>query len=174
MHSLLYSGAQEATEEGGISARLRPEKILSHIHHYKTGVLFQCTWAIPGVFEDTVSSTALAVQEALYRIGMGCQILDDMVDLNTDRRDNHHNYVLSTIFHEESPYVWRQLESMDPSRSVNDFYREFPELHARMKAKALLSLEGGLHELFFAHHDFLVQPAITFIAERIGVQMATD
>lgn len=174
LHSLLHSGTQEASEEGGVSKRLRPEYILTQIHHYKTGVLFQCTWAIPAVFEDTISPTALAMQEALYSIGMGCQILDDMVDLSTDLRENHHNYVLSAIFHEESPQVWQRLESMDLSKSVDDFYREFPELHAGMKAKALLFLEGGLHKLFFAHHDFLVQPAIAFIAGRIGVPITQD
>jgi hypothetical protein len=174
LHSLLQSGTQEASEEGGVTERLRPEEILAQIHHYKTGVLFQCTWAIPAVFEDTGNPTALAVQEALYNIGMGCQILDDMVDLSTDLRDNHHNYVLSAIFHEESPQVWRRLRSMALPESIDDFYRDFPELHARMKAKALLFLEGGLHKLFFAHHDFLVQPAIAFIAGRIGVSITQD
>jgi hypothetical protein len=40
-----------------------------------------------------------------------------------------------------------------------------------MKARALHSLEGGLQKLFFAHHGFLVQPAIAFIAGRIGVRI---
>ena len=172
LHALLQSGAQEASEEGGISERLRPEEILTHIHHYKTGVLFQCTWAIPAVFEDTISPTALAAQEALYRIGMGCQILDDMVDLVTDLRENRHNYVLSAIFHEEPPGVRQHLEAMlAGAGSPEAFYGDFPELHARMKAKALHSLEGGLRKLFFARHGFLVQPAIAFIAGRIGVRI---
>lgn len=174
LHSLLHSGAQEAAEEGGVTQRLRPEEILADVHHYKTGVLFKCPWAIPQILEDTTGSTALTVQEALYRIGMGCQLLDDMVDLNTDLQGSHHNYVLSAIFHEESPHVWQQLEAMDPSRPVADFYRKFPELHDKIKARALLSLECGLQQLFFDHHDFLVQPAVTFIAGRIGVQIAKN
>ena len=172
LHALLQSGAQEASEEGGISERLRPEEILTHIHHYKTGVLFQCTWAIPAVFENSISPTALAAQEALYSIGMGCQILDDMVDLVTDLRENRHNYVLSAIFHEEPPRVWQHLDSMlESAESAETFYGDFPELHARMKAKALHSLEGGLQKLFFAQHGFLMQPAIAFIAGRIGVRI---
>ncbi len=172
LHALLQSGVQEASEEGGITERLRPEEILSKIHHFKTGVLFQCTWAIPAIFENAISPTALAVQEALYSIGMGCQILDDMVDLGTDLREMRHNYVLSVIFHEEPAQVWQRLESLPAlTESPESFYAEFPELHARMKAKALHSLEGGLHKLFFEHHHFLVQPAITFIAGRIGVQL---
>ncbi len=174
LHSLLQSGSQEASEEGGVTERLRPEEILTQIHHYKTGVLFQCTWAIPAVFEDSFSPTALAMQEALYSIGMGCQILDDMVDLSTDLRNNHHNYVLSVIFTQESPQIWRRLESMELPVSIDDFYKNCPEVYARIKAKALLFLEEGLHKLFFAHHDFLVQPAIAFIAGRIGVPITQD
>ena len=172
LHALLQSGVQEATEEGGITERLRPEEVLTRIHHYKTGVLFQCTWAIPEVFEEVIRPTALAVQEALYDIGIGCQILDDIADLCTDLRENRHNYVLSAVFHEEPPQVWQRLESrLNLAESPDNFYGDFPEFHARMKARALHSLEGGLRNLFFAHHGFLVQPAIAFIAGRIGVRI---
>lgn len=175
LHALLQSGAQEAAEEGGIKERLLPEEILSKIHHYKTGVLFQCTWAIPAVFEETISPTALAVQEALYSIGMGCQIMDDMVDLVTDLREERHNYVLSVIFHKEQPQVWQRLETLPPiADSPESFYADFPEIYARMKAKALLYLQDGLHNLFFEHHRFLVQPATAFIAKRIGVDLSQD
>ena len=175
LHALLQSGAQEASEEGGVSERLRPDDILTKIHHYKTGVLFQCTWAIPGVFEDALSQTALAVQEALYSIGMGCQVLDDMVDIMSDLRENRHNYVLSVIFHEEPPDVWQRLESqLGLSGPADALYADYPELHARVKARALHFLEGGLRRLFFSHHDFLVQPAVAFIAGRIGVQLGQD
>ena len=172
LHTLLQSGVQEASEEGGIAERLRPEEILSRIHHYKTGVLFQCPWAIPAVFEETISPEAPAVQGALYDIGIGCQILDDLVDLVTDLRENRHNFVLSAVFHEEPPQVWRRLESMpDLGGSADEFYGDFPEFHVRMKARALDTLAGGLRNLFFAHHGSLVEPAIAFIAGRIGVRL---
>lgn len=158
-----------------MSERLRPDDILTKIHHYKTGVLFQCTWAIPGVFEDALSPTALAVQEALYSIGMGCQILDDMVDIMSDLRENRHNYVLSVISHEEPPDVWQRLEfQLGLSTPADALYADYPELHARVKVKALQFLEGGLQELFSSHHDFLVQPAVDFIAGRIGVKLGQD
>lgn len=173
LHALLQSGVQEATEEGGIEERLRPEDILTKIHHYKTGVLFQCTWAIPAVFEDTAASTAQTAQEALYTIGMGCQLLDDIVDLYTDLRDKRHNYVLSTIAHDEPPHVWQRLEALlATTASPQPFYAEFPELFTMIKAKALQALTGGLNELFFDHHRFLVQPAVAFIAGRIGVDFS--
>ena len=48
LHALTLSGAQEATEEAGIKGhRLRPDAVLANVHHYKTGLLFQCPWAVP-------------------------------------------------------------------------------------------------------------------------------
>ncbi len=175
LHSLLKSGAQEASEEGGVAARLLPDDILTQIHHYKTGVLFQSPWAIPAVFEVDINPAAESVREALYSIGMGCQILDDMVDVVSDLRETRHNYVLSVISHEEPPDVWNRLVSQAGSTvSPDGLYAEHPELHARVKAKAMEFLEGGLQRLFSSDHLFLVDPAVAFIAGRIGVHLGQD
>ncbi len=170
LHALLQSGVQEASEEGGVKERLTPDEILTRIHHFKTGILFQCTWAVPTIFEETITPTALSVQKALYNIGMGCQILDDMVDLFGDMQEKHHNYVASVIFHEQSPQVGERLESLLTSaKSPALFYAEFPEISAKIKIKALHYLEGGLRSLFFDQHQYLLQPAASFIAGRIGI-----
>jgi hypothetical protein len=172
LQALTRSGVQEASEEGGVGTRLLPLEILEKIHHYKTGVLFQCTWAIPAILEKTLPPLAAVVQDALYRIGIGCQILDDMVDLLVDLREKRHNYVASVIFHEEPPKIRQRLQSLvaetDPS---GPWTAEFPELSAGMKAKAHHFLEGGLRDLFAADHQFFVQPAVSFISGRIGVAL---
>ncbi len=175
LHSLLQSGAQEAAEEGGVKEILLPEDILAKVHHFKTGILFQCTWAIPNIFEETISPAGLIAQESLYNIGMGCQILDDMVDLFTDLEEKHHNYVASVIFHEELPHVWQELETRRISApSAEDFYADHPHISAKIRSKALHFLKGGMCSLFFDHHQYLVQPAMNFIAERIGIRLDQD
>lgn len=175
LHALLLSGVEEASEEGGGVARLPPDDILTQIHHYKTGVLFQCAWAVPAVFEDDIHPIAIEVKEALYNIGMGCQILDDMVDIVSDLRENRHNYALSIIFHQEHPEIWDRLVSqLAATASPDVVYAEFPELHAALKAKALQFLGGGLQRLFSPEHLFLVDPAVAFIAGRIGVKLGED
>ena len=170
LQALIRSGAQEASEEGGISERLSPEKILSRVHHYKTGMLFQCTWAIPRVLEDQITDIELGVQEALYRIGMGCQIFDDMVDLCLDLRENRHNYVASSIVHEEKA-IDAYLQENTRLESAEPLYARFPEFHSRMKDKAIWYLKDGLAALFAPQDAFLVDPAIAFIAGRIGVTL---
>lgn len=49
------------------------------------------------------------ILEALYKIGMGCQIMDDMIDLAGDLKRRRLNYVTSVIYHEFSNQ-WRGVE----------------------------------------------------------------
>ena len=99
LHTLTASGIQEASEEQGIGSIITPEDILHKVHHYKTGLLFNCPWGIPSVLEQLDPDIVIPLQQALYSIGMGCQIMDDMVDLGRDTRGARHNYVTSLIYH---------------------------------------------------------------------------
>ena len=74
LHALTASGIQESTEEQGIQSILTPQDILNKVHHYKTGLLFNCPWGIPAVLEQLNPGTVAPLQQALYRIGIGCQI----------------------------------------------------------------------------------------------------
>lgn len=177
LQALTRSGAQEASEEGGINERLVPETILKKIHHSKTGLLFQSTWAVPDLVEGAITPATWSVREALYQIGIGCQILDDIVDLFVDVREKRHNYIASLIAHEEPPEVRERLQSMLSVRgttAVQDFYAEFPALTTGIKNKALCFLESGLQSLFLDKHQGLVGPATEFIANRIGVPLKSN
>ena len=113
LHALTRSGAQEASEEGGLHGRrLAPDKVLSTVHHYKTGLLFQCPWALPNIIEQPLPGGAVVINEALYRIGIGCQILDDMVDLVRDVKSSRHNYVASLIEWGEDAVKKRRLAEL--------------------------------------------------------------
>lgn len=170
LQALTQSGAQEASEEGGIGERLRPDIILRKIHHFKTGLLFQSTWAIPALFEEAIMPAARVVREALYQIGIGCQIFDDIADLFIDTRGKRHNYVASVIAHQEPSAVWESLQShLAKEETPEYFFAAWPELAAKMKAEALTILENGLSNLFLAKHHGFVRPAAAFIANRIGV-----
>jgi geranylgeranyl pyrophosphate synthase len=80
LHALLQSGVQEASEEQGAGEILKPEEILSKIHPFLTGVLFQAHWVLPELIESTPLKNSTEIKKGLFQIGMGCQILDDMVD----------------------------------------------------------------------------------------------
>jgi len=168
--ALTRSGAQEASEEGGIRGILPPEQVLRMVHHLKTGLLFQSPWAVPGVMEGLKGDTVPALLNGLYQIGMGCQIMDDMVDLARDVRNKHHNYVASLLFHDPDPGAWNRLQSRLASETNGDLLLEFPRAceYARNAARRLL--EQGLSDLLAENHRDLLQPAVLFLSRRIGAE----
>jgi geranylgeranyl pyrophosphate synthase len=171
--TLVQSGAQEASEEGGIQRVLEPQQILQSVHHYKTGLLFRCPWAIPLIIENVHPTTVDFLQEALYNIGMGCQIMDDMVDLTSDFRNKRHNYVLALIYHDSDPGEWARLESRlaksNPLRKPQpDLLRQFPRAQTAARKTARRFLNKGLRGLLDERHHFMVDSAMSFLAERIG------
>jgi hypothetical protein len=172
LHALLRSGAQEASEEKGITGILPPEEVLQLVHHYKTGLLFQAPWQIPRSLEVIPRTNTDSMMKALYAIGMGCQIMDDMVDLSHDIRKHRHNYVLSLLYKDAGEEADRQIERILASDNALDgsgkILAAFPKAGAAATEKALLFLKDGLEALFEPRHQILVKPAISFLAERIG------
>jgi hypothetical protein len=167
--ALTRSGVQEASEEHGINERFTPEDILSSIHHYKTGLLFQSPWAIPKILEDFDLPTFSTITEALYQIGMGCQILDDMVDLARDLQTHRHNYVASLLYHHtEYKQHTQTIEQIIGARQTVDLLDEFPAIRQAAARTALHFLNNGMKGLFADAYPFMAQPAILFIAQRIG------
>jgi len=172
LQSLGRSGAQEASEENGIHKILKPTDVLKEVHHFKTGTLFQCIWAIPLAIEPIKKTAVSHLLEALYNIGMGCQILDDMVDFYGDLQQKRHNYIISLIYHKSNlagrsrllELAKRNLTQDERNTALN----EFPEVRLAEEQTALSYLESGLKVLLSEDHRFLTAPAISFMAKRIG------
>ena len=169
LRALSRSGAQEASEEDGVSVVLEPERILGEIHHLKTGLLFQCVWAVPLVLEPEFEDAAAPLSEALYRIGVGCQVLDDMVDLGLDAATHRHNYLASLIVHRAADRTAARADlaqGLDP-RVLLDRH---PRARLEASRQALRSLDQGLRVLLGSDGAPLVPAAIKFLIQRIGAQ----
>jgi len=173
LRALVRSGAQEAGEQAGTGPILPPEEVLRTVHHFKTGLLFQSPWAIPAFLEKLPEGSVSAMTQVLYAIGMGCQILDDMVDLPTDLHNRRHNYIVSLIYHELGNAGRNRLDALTASNRLDgvDILSDFPEAKAAAGKKSRQFLETGLMTLFEPRHQFLVEPAIDFFAKRIGAAL---
>jgi len=174
MQSMTCAGVEEAGEEAGITAVLKPDEILKSIHHYKTGILFQCPWDIPQTIENLPEADMAPLMKGLYRIGIGCQILDDMADLALDIQNRKHNYLASLIHHgSDQEEKLRLARAMTPDSRPNvalDIHRFPTAMHAAAKtARRLLS--DGLTAVFSEEDRHLVPPAIYFLEQRIGVRL---
>ncbi|MEK6758871.1 MAG: hypothetical protein AABY51_03790 [Deltaproteobacteria bacterium] len=171
LHALTKSGVQEASEEAGVKRLLTPELVLSSVHHYKTGILFQAPWAVPEALEWDACSIIDEIKNGLYQIGIGCQIMDDMVDLASDISKRRHNYVSSLIFSEDGPSAWAGLEAMAAGGKEKDVsVLMFPKARQIASDKAQEYLRGGLEALFEPKYRFMVEPSISFLAGRIGAE----
>jgi hypothetical protein len=174
LRALVESGYQEATEEGGINEILPPDTILKTIHHYKTGILFTCPWAIPSIIETIDEGKKKGLYDALYNIGMGCQVMDDMADLERDMKNRRHNYVASIIYHESGANIWGDIKSAfltnEKAHESADILMRYTDVKSRAVDMARAYLVAGLNGLFEDTHKFLVEPAIRFLSIRIGVE----
>lgn len=171
LHALTASGIQESGEERGVVDILPPADVLDKVHHYKTGLLFNCPWGIPAALEQLPEGATAPIRQALYRIGMGCQIMDDMVDLGRDVRQARHNYVASLVFHREGPGQWQRLQRMAAQTGDRDntgLLLEFPLALQESVPVARAYLREGLAALFGEAHGFAVGPALSFLYRRIG------
>ena len=166
---------EEAGEEAGVAQkRLFPETVLSTVHHFKTGLLFQCPWAVPAAIEKPLPSGAVRVKNALYRIGIACQIFDDMVDLAGDVRNRRHNYVASVIAWGNDEKLKHLLSEMAASESPELYLEAFVEPFRKAYQFAVDHLREALRRLFHENHQVFVEPSATFIAARIGADRVVD
>lgn len=169
LHALTLSGAQEATEEAGIEGRrLRPDEVLTDVHHYKTGLLFQCPWAVPLVLEKPRPGMAGQVNDALYHIGIGCQLLDDMVDLVYDVKKRRHNFVASMIEWTEEKNGRRLLTELAASPSAEGLETALADFYREAYDTAVRYLEEGMEQLLVEAHRGVAHAAIDVIVKRIG------
>jgi hypothetical protein len=172
LHGLLDSGVQEAGEEAGISERLSPDEVLRVVHHFKTGLLFQCPWSLPAVLEDIDPEILDKTTRALYQLGMGCQILDDMVDLAGDLRTSRHNFAASLIYHDTDTGEHARLQDWLHEPPANeeeaDLLLAFPRARQRAATAARGYLEAGTQNLFLEEHLEFAQPVVELLIERIG------
>ena len=172
LHALLKSGAQEASEEKGISRALAPDVILSRVHSVKTGLLFQAPWALPEALEGPGFTAPDAIKQGLFLMGMGCQILDDMVDLARDLVMQRHNYVASLIYHGNDRKAQKHLSTCLAQGVIDaenrNLLNQFPETRKKAGEKARGYIKEGCGKLFALEHSALIPFALDFLARRIG------
>jgi len=173
IRTMSRSGMQEASEERGIQEILEPEELLQAVHHYKTGILFRCPWDIPLTIEDISESDVAPLLEGLQNIGMGCQIMDDMVDFISDLERRHHNYLVSLIHWQAPPDEKHRLQDLIGAAPGGhrhmDLSMDFPDSAAMAMERSHRFLETGLGLLFSGQDRFLVDASIQFLKARIGV-----
>jgi hypothetical protein len=127
---------------------------------------------VPALLEDIDSDTQARTTGALYHLGIGCQVLDDMVDLAADLRNSRHNYVGSLIYHGNDRAEHARLQDWlgQQSKSRNDatLLDGFPRACEQAAATARSYLDIGTRDLFTDEHRSFARPLQAMLIERIG------
>ncbi|MCE5280422.1 MAG: hypothetical protein ABFD92_19515 [Planctomycetaceae bacterium] len=97
LEALAPSAAQECEEETRPVEILPSRRLLDEVHHRKTGLLFMSPLALPCRLEPPDERRARAAGRAVHDFGMGCQCLDDIVDLPADAAAGRHNLLVSLM-----------------------------------------------------------------------------
>lgn len=166
LRALTRSGAQEAEEEGGVREILSPREVLDTVHHFKTGLLFQCPWAVPRLVEGLEAERVQPLLDALYSIGIGCQIMDDLVDFERDLSMRRHNYLVSLIHHGTDQAERHRLDRTSGVEPVH--VADFPIACAAAGTAVEWNLATGLEALLPSEFHGFVRPMMVTLARLIG------
>ena len=123
---------------------------------------------------------------------MGCQMLDDMVDLSMDVKMNRHNYVAALIWYGKNvteKEILERYQSKQPEgdagscdkpvgtqkiQNNSNFLLNFPQAKKIAADKAYSLLEQGVKTLFDSTLWFMIPYSIDFLTRRIGAAQFFD
>jgi len=145
---LLPSAAEEAMEEGGMENIPTAQFVLEQIHPIKTGVLFHIPFLGPDTIEPNLNRELVdRIKSALLKFGIGCQLLDDIRDLNRDFVEKRGNYFVARLAEEGKAYI-QNLEALSSTQDLDKFVAlEFPEMTSEVLKLALENLTSAIKEL---------------------------
>jgi len=165
LEALYRIGEVEAEEEAGLSRVLEPDEVLSRVHSQKGGNLLKLAFVAPGVFEEGDPAKLEMAARGVYLIGMGLQIIDDVVDLGEDIREGKNNYLLSSLTHDSRGLGKRELiELSDGDEGWRVALAKRPAVVAGVVATAIEEALSGFEHLHKAGFWFDRDTADEFIS----------
>ncbi|PLX45712.1 MAG: hypothetical protein C0609_02515 [Deltaproteobacteria bacterium] len=149
MASLAPIGALEAEEEAGRKCVPTPEEVLSKVHDQRGGNLLRLAFVIPLIVEDELREKVARGAEGVYLLGMGLQLVDDLVDFGEDLAGGKHNYLHSLLHHTRGHFDADKALEDSGSYGVEALFPEETELVASKAVDEGLKGFGILHDLGF-------------------------
>ena len=148
--ALVAIAREECAEEAAVEEVLLPDEILGRIHHYRGEQLLQLAFIAPQMNEPRLSAGIEKAKQAVGRLGLALQVLDDVTDLAEDIARRNHNFLRSWVVHNGSdgPLTDQALAGMGPD-VLGAPERTFPRATEQVLSVAVgMALEGFgmLHE----------------------------
>jgi len=141
-------------------------------------LLFQAPWALPDRFEDKLDTgNCEKIKKALFAIGLGCQILDDLVDLIIDLKMKRHNYVVSLFYESDKTACLKFVnairdngEAIDEKKEIATLQQAYPDVFRFAAHQAEHHITSGCRTLFSGGQESMIPFCVSFLIQRIGAQ----
>ena len=143
-HALYDIAREEGGEENDVEIVLTPDRLLEDVHGYRGGRLLQLAFVVPETIETERSPQIRSVREAVRRIGLALQVLDDVTDFLEDITRRNHNMLRSWIVHRVPDGRTTDQALLDlPADVLAAPERAFPHATRQVLAHAVgLALDG--------------------------------
>jgi hypothetical protein len=140
-------------------AILEPREMMRNVHHLIGGELFALGTIAPRILEPEKEEYIDKIESALYDIGTGFQIVDDLADLAEDLSVGSGNLVVSQVYHhgtqEEKDKLKNYMKELDKKGSQLEFAgrenlitKDFTHSATRVLDYAQEKVRNGLTKLF--------------------------
>jgi len=155
LSSLAASGIEEAEEEHGVDYSISPRDVIYKVHLAKTGLLFTSPLTAPLLLGDIHDDKKTeCIRQGLCHFGLGCQILDDLTDLEMDLYNRKYNYLAALILHGKDSGEKQQLSALlkrERSGEILEYdatlYQQFPKASKEAKKEAMSQFQVALEHL---------------------------
>jgi hypothetical protein len=140
--------SEEVDEEHEINEVLIPGEILDRIHRYRGGRLLELAFIAPVMLETERAGELRVASDAVHRIGLGLQILDDITDLSVDLQSLNHNILRSWIVHHgpDGPVTDDDLRTL-PLEDLKCPWKTFPNATRAVLKQATDEARAGFAAL---------------------------
>ena len=96
-------GALEGSEESGVDEIIPVEHMIDKVHRVRGGALFSLAFIAPDLLEDdNIAQTLAIARDAIIKLGVAFQIVDDITDFEFDLTRNSHNILTAYAYHSEN------------------------------------------------------------------------
>ncbi len=121
MKVLSPSGIEENEEEGNTENRIpSPDEMLDNYLYRKTGKLFESPVNLLIEAGEVTESDVREIVFMLSQFGLGCQLLDEIMDIEEDFLSGGHNMVLSLIAHGNNNLSGMEISDFFSDKSAKD------------------------------------------------------
>lgn len=164
-------GTLEGSEEDGVDDVPRPEQMIGTVHELRGGALFGLSLVAPLIVETgDVARKLRSASSAIHDLGTAFQMVDDLIDFESDLARRSNNPLVSQIIHGGSDEERSLLTSLTRHKrlcreSVGQDFRDSALVVLDMAYDRALSAITRLHAL---GHWLMPDVTETFIRARVG------